>query len=219
VSYIAAKVGRLPGHSAAGFQAAVNSGSVRSVFEPPGITSLEGLIQPATFTFVRGTDDLTALRQMVADFDDQATAAGLNQPPPQLKVSPYQALIVASLVEREAKTPEDMGRVAQVIYNRLAKNMQLQLDSTVVYALGGHVSSLAKADLGVASPYNTYRITGLPPTPIATPSEVALKAALNPTPGPWMYFVVVSPDGSEAFATTLAEQNANINLAHQHGLH
>jgi UPF0755 protein len=218
VADVATKVGRLPGHSAAGFQAAVNSGSVRSAFEPAGTTNLEGLIQPATFSFTRGTDDLTVLRQMVGDFDAQATAVGLNQPAPQLKITPYQAVIVASLIEREAKAPEDLGRVARVIYNRLAKNQLLQLDSTVVYALGGHVSTLSTADLGIASPYNTYRVIGLPPTPIAIPSEASLKAALNPTPGPWLYFVVVSQDGGEAFSTTLAEQNHNIALAHQRGL-
>jgi UPF0755 protein len=218
VADVAAKVGQLPGHSAAGFLAAANSGSVRSAFEPAGTTSLEGLIHPATFSFPRGTDDLSMLRQMVADFDAQATADGLDQPAPQLKITPYQAVIVASLIEREAKVPEDLGRVARVIYNRLARNQPLQLDSTVVYALGGHVSTLSTADLGIASPYNTYRLPGLPPTPIAIPSEASLRAALSPTPGPWLYFVVVSPDGSEAFSTTLAEQNHNIALAHQRGL-
>ena len=75
-----------------------------------------------------------------------------------------------------------------------------------------------KPDFSIASPYNTYRVPGLPPTPIATPSEAALAAAMNPTPGTWLYFVVVSPDGSEAFSTTFAEQQANIALAHQRGL-
>jgi UPF0755 protein len=96
--------------------------------------------------------------------------------------------------------------------------MPLQLVSTVIYALGGHLTTLTKADFNIASPYNTYRVAGLPPTPIANPSEASLLAAVNPTPGPWLYFVVVAPDGTEAFSTTLAEQNANIALAHQRGL-
>jgi UPF0755 protein len=215
---VAARVGHLPGHSAAGFLAAANSGRVKSAFSPPGNTSLEGLVQPATYSFKPGTDDLTILGQMVAAFDSQATAIGLIQQAARIKVTPYEALIVASIIEREAKAPDDQGRVAQVLYNRLAKGMPLQLDSTVVYALGGHVTTLTKPDLSIASPYNTYRVPGLPPTPIANPSEASLTAALNPTPGPWLFFVVVSPDGTEAFSTTLAEQNANIALAHQRGL-
>jgi UPF0755 protein len=218
VADVAARVGKLRGHSAAAFLAVANSGQVRSTFSPPGSTSLEGLIQPATYSFKPGTDDASILRQMVLAFDSQASAIGLTQQAARLKVTPYEALIVASIVEREAKAPDDAGRVAQVVYNRLAKGMPLQLDSTVVYALGGHVTTLSKPDFSIASPYNTYRVPGLPPTPIANPSEASLTAALNPTPGPWLYFVVVSPDGTEAFATTLAEQNANIALAHQRGL-
>jgi UPF0755 protein len=215
---VAAQVGHLPGHSAAAFLAAANSGQVRSPFSPPGSTSLEGLIQPATYSFQPTTSDVTILGQMVTAFDSKANGLGLTEQAARLKVTPYEALIVASLIEREAKMPDDEGRVAQVVYNRLAKGMPLQLDSTVVYALGGHVTTLNKPDFDIASPYNTYRVPGLPPTPIANPSDAALTAALNPTRGPWLYFVVVSPDGTEAFATTLAEQNANIALAHQRGL-
>ncbi len=215
---VAARVGRLRGHSAAGFMAAATSGRVHSVYQPPGTTSLEGFIQPASYSFKPSTDDLTILGQMVAAFDSQATAMGIAQQAARSKITPYEALIVASLVEREAKVPDDQGRVAQVVYNRLAKGMPLQLDSTVIYALGGHVTTLTKPDFAIASPYNTYRVPGLPPTPIANPSEASLVAALNPTPGPWLYFVVVAPDGTEAFSTTLAEQNANIALAHQRGL-
>ncbi len=215
---VATRVGRLPGHSASAFLAAANSGQVRSAFSPPGSTSLEGLIQPATYSFQPSTNDLTILGQMVTAFDNKANGMGIADQAARLKVTPYDALIVASIVEREAKTPDDEGRVAQVVYNRLAKGMPLQLDSTVVYALGGHVSTLSKPDFAIASPYNTYRVAGLPPTPIANPADAALTAALNPTPGPWLYFVVVSPDGTEAFSTTLAEQNANIALAHQRGL-
>jgi UPF0755 protein len=215
---VAARVGQLRGHSAAGFLAAANSGRVHSTFGPPGTTSLEGLIQPASYSFNPSADDLTILGQMVAAFDSQATAIGLAQQAARIKVTPYEALIVASIVEREAKVPDDQGRVAQVVYNRLARGMPLQLDSTVIYALGGHLTTLTKADFSITSPYNTYRVAGLPPTPIANPSEASLVAALNPTPGPWLYFVVVAPDGTEAFSTTLAEQNANIALAHQRGL-
>ncbi len=215
---VAAQVGHLPGHSAAAFLAAANSGQVRSAFSPPGSTSLEGLIQPATYSFEPSTSDVTILGQMVTAFDSKANGMGVTEQAARLKVTPYEALIVASIVEREAKMPNDEGRVAQVVYNRLAKGMPLQLDSTVVYALGGHVTTLSKPDFDIASPYNTYRVPGLPPTPIANPADAALTAALNPTPGSWLYFVVVSPDGTEAFSTTLAEQNANIALAHQRGL-
>src|SRR5206468_1473655 len=120
-------------------------------------------------------------------------------------VSPYDAVIVASLIEREAKIDEDRGMIARVIYNRLEKNMKLGVDATVDYALGVHTPNLTNADLAIDSPYNTRKFPGLPPTPIAAPGRKALTAAVSPNPGPWLYYVLADADGRHAFATTDAE--------------
>ncbi|HEX5267002.1 MAG TPA: endolytic transglycosylase MltG [Acidimicrobiales bacterium] len=215
---IAARVGAIPGHTRARFLAAARSGEVRSQYQPAGSTDLEGLLFPDTYQVQPGETDTQILGQMVARFDEVAGQLGVAGAAQSAGVTPYQAVVVASMVEREAKVPADRGLVAQVVYNRLTRGMRLQVDATVLYALGPGHSTLSAADLGVASPYNTYRVTGLPPTPIASPGRAALEAALNAPKGPYLYYVVVEPDGKEAFSTTLAGQEQNIALARSRGL-
>jgi UPF0755 protein len=215
---VADRVGRLPGRSSTRFLALAKSGQVRSRYEPSGVDNLEGLLFPATYAVTPDEPDLQILSQMVGAFDERAAAMGLDNAPADVGVSPYQALVVASLVEREAKLDPDRGLVAEVVYNRLAKAMKLQIDATVIYALGGHVSVVTNADLQVSSPYNTYRVTGLPPTPIASPGLPSLEAALHPPAGKFLYYVVVKADGTEAFSSTFAGQEANIALARSRGL-
>ncbi len=218
VGQSAARVGALPGHSAAHFLAVADGGTVRSPFEPAGSADLEGLLFPDTYTVTPGESDATILGQMIGRFDQVAAQIGLARAPAGVGVSPYQAVIVASLIEREAKQATDRPRVAEVVYNRLAKGMRLQIDATVLYALGPGHTSLSAADLQVESPYNTYLVTGLPPGPIANPGRAALEAALHPSIGDYLYYVVVEPDGTEAFSATLAGQEANIALARSRGL-
>jgi len=215
---IADRVGAIPGHSATGFLAAARSGAVRSPYEAAGSDNLEGLLFPDTYFIPRGEGDAQILQMMVDRFDEVAGQTGLSSAPASVGVSPYQAVIVASLIEREAKVASDRPLVAEVVYNRLARGMRLQIDATVLYALGPGHTDLTTADLAVDSPYNTYRVTGLPPGPIACPGRAALEAALAPGKGPYLYYVVVSPDGKEAFSATLAGQQANIALARSRGL-
>ena len=218
---IAERVGRLPGRSADRFLALARNGQVRSPYAAPNAPpdrALEGLLFPDTYEVERTADELTILQRLVDGFDTVAGQVGLDQASTRVPLTPYQAVIVASMVEREAKVPGDRGPIARVIYNRLQRNLPLQIDATVIYALGGGRSQVLDQDLKVASPYNTYLNKGLPPTPIAAPGRAALQAALAPPPGPWLYYVVVGPDGKHAFATTLEEQNRNIALAHQRGL-
>jgi UPF0755 protein len=111
-----------------------------------------------------------------------------------------------------------MPKVARVIYNRLANNMPLQMDSTVLYALGQDGGPVTPADLRVRSPYNSYLNHGLTPTPICNASFSALAAAAHPPAGGWLYFVTVKKDGTEAFADTFAEQQANEKLAQANGV-
>jgi UPF0755 protein len=218
---IAERVGRMPGRSADRFLALARSGQVRSPYATPGVApdhALEGLLFPDTYDFKRTADELTVLQRLVDGFDAVAGEVGLDQAPKRVGVTAYQAVVVASLVEREAKVPEDRAMIARVVYNRLQRNVPLQVDATVVYALGGDRTRVLDQDLKVISPYNTYLNKGLPPTPIAAPGRASLQAALAPAPGPWLYYVVVDASGKHAFATTLDEQNRNIAVAHRRGL-
>jgi UPF0755 protein len=215
---IAAKVGTIPGLSADRFIAIAQSGTVRSQFEPAGSTSLEGLLFPDTYFVERGDDEGKILTKMVAAFDQMASTAGLQNAQATAGVSPYDALTVASLVEEEAKVDEDRGMIARTIYNRLAKNMKLGIDATVEYSLGTHKPQLTATDLDIDSPYNTRKYPGLPPTPIAAVGQKSLEAALNPTPGPWLYYVLIDPSGKHAFATTDAEFEQLVRQARAKGL-
>jgi UPF0755 protein len=121
--------------------------------------------------------------------------------------TPEQAVILASIIEKESGLAADRGLISQVFHNRLAKRMMLQTDPTVIYALGAAFDgNLTRAHLKMDSPYNTYRRRGLPPTPIALPSAAALHAALHPLNGDFFYFVAKG-DGTSQFSRTLAEHN------------
>ena len=107
--------------------------------------------------------------------------------------TPYEILVIASMIEEEAKLDEDRAKIARVIYNRLKKGMPLQLDSTVNYALGTSELQLSAEQLATDSPYNTYKNKGLPPGPINSPGDAAIEAAINPASGSWLYFVTTDP--------------------------
>lgn len=169
---------------------------------------LEGFLFPATYDFEPGTSAVEILSRMVAEFEVRAERLELAERAAALKITPYEALIIASLVEGETGDETDRGKVARVVYNRLARPMRLQFDSTVKYAYaleGVTKTRLLYRDLEIASPYNTYRVDGLPPAPINSPGEAAFLAALEPTPGPWIYFVLIDKEGHSAFAVTAAE--------------
>jgi UPF0755 protein len=166
-----------------------------------------------------GESDITIVRQMVSRFDRDATAVGLSTASAAAQgMTPYQVITVASIVEKEGYYPKNMPNVARVIYNRLAQGITLDMDSTVLYALGQDGGPVTAQDLQIQSPYNTYLTKGLTPTPICMPSTDALSAALHPPPGAWLYFVLVSKDGTLAFSDTYAEQLANEQLAKSRGL-
>jgi UPF0755 protein len=127
--------------------------------------------------------------------------------------TPQQALVLASIVEKETSVPQERGRVAGIFVNRLVANIRLQSDPTVVYALthgnGALGRPLTRADWKVVSPYNTYVIDGLPPSPIANPGKASLEAVMNPEQHDFIYFVA-DGSGGHAFARTLAEHNRNV---------
>ncbi|MDA8373742.1 MAG: endolytic transglycosylase MltG [Actinomycetota bacterium] len=215
---IAAAAGRIPGHTQAGFAKALEAGGYQSPFLASPSSSLEGLLSPNTYFVLRSEADRKIIQQMLDQTTKVAESVGLHPGSTHFGLDPYQILTVASLIQREALQAGDYPKVARVIYNRLAAGMNLQLDSTVLYGLHLAGGSPTLGQLKIATPYNTYLNQGLPPTPISAPSRAAIAAALNPTPGPWLYFVVVKADGAEAFSTTYQEQLANENLAAQRGL-
>lgn len=165
----------------------------------------EGFLFPATYDVEPGATAEDVLTAMVRRFDQAATDVDLVARAGEVGLDPREVVVVASLLEAEGR-PDDFAKIARVIYNRLDAGMRLQLDATVNYALGRGGLSLTPDDLAVDSPYNTYRVTGLPPGPINSPGEAALEAALNPEDGPWLYYVTVDPESGETKFTDSYEE-------------
>jgi UPF0755 protein len=215
---IAARVGQLPGLRADRFLAVANSGRIRSKYEPPGVNTLEGLTFPDTYLVERGETETDVLRTLVSSFDAMGDRIGLSRATAE-GLTPYQAVIEASMIQGEAKLDVDRPLIAAVIDNRLRGDMLLQIDATVRYARGpDHPGPLTSADFKLGSPYNTYVVKGLPPTPIMTVSEASLRAALAPANVDYLYYVVIDKSGKHAFATTYQQHLANIAEARKKGV-
>jgi UPF0755 protein len=167
------------------------------------VDSLEGYLFPDTYYFTRGMDEVEVVERFLDRFDARVDAQ-LREAIRARGLTLHEALTVASMVEREARVPEDRPLIAGVIYNRLARGMRLEIDATVLYALGTHRPVVTYKDLGVPSPYNTYRHAGLPPGPIANPGLEAIRAAAAPASVPYLYYVL-RPDGRHHFSRTLRE--------------
>jgi UPF0755 protein len=166
---------------------------------------LEGFLFPATYDVEPGSTAVDVLTAMVDRWKEEAARLDLESRAAQLKMTPYQVLVIASLVEGEARFDDERGKVARVAYNRLAKGMRLEFDSTIQYVLGKPKVGLTQSDLRIDSPFNTRRRTGLPPTPIDNPGAKSLEAAIDPTPGGWLYFVVIDKAGHSGFAVDYDE--------------
>lgn len=153
----------------------------------------EGFLFPASYDVIPGRTASEVFAVMVRRFGIAADEVRLEKRAKQQGISPYAALIVASLIQAEV-APQDFRKAARVVYNRLEQGMKLQFDSTVNYALRTDTFFLTEDMLATRSPYNTFVIEGLPPTPINSPGQEAIDAALNPASGDWIYFVTVDPD-------------------------
>ncbi|MFJ3219428.1 endolytic transglycosylase MltG [Kitasatospora sp. NPDC086801] len=171
--------------------------------------SPEGYLFPATYSVTDGTTAIDLLKQMVERAGKEFSRDDANVVAQNLGQSLYGLVTVASMVQGEADNTEDMGKVARVIYNRLAKGMPLQLDSTINYALGRSTLNTTVTDTRLDSPYNTYLHPGLPPTPISNPGRQAIMAALDPAQGDWLYFVTVKP-GDTRFTDSFDVQQRNV---------
>lgn len=211
----------------AGGRAEVAS-AVRSAYQPEGVTTLEGLLFPDTY-FVAGDETATQVVQRMARLMERVgRQEGLDDAQTLVGYTPYQVLIIASIIEREAKVEEDRAKIARVIYNRLFLDMPLQVDATLYYRQDRTrpFSELREID----TPYNTYLYKGLPPTPIANPGRASIQAALAPAANPlsgdplcrdvaqgnpclYLYYVLADKNGRHDFAVTLAQHEANIQKA------
>jgi UPF0755 protein len=235
---LAEKVPRLSSDSF--IQSAMVDAKVQSPYQPAGTTSLEGLLFPDTYqvggnqTVEQVVRRLEQQMERVAgkeNIDDEARRT--NRLVDGQTLTQYDVLIVASMIEKEAKVATDRPLIARVIYNRLQLGMPLQVDATLRY---GQDPSTSFATLKATdTPYNSYLHTGLPPTPIANPSRASIAAALNPAVNPdaktscanqdttkepclWLYYVLADKDGHHVFATSEAEHERNVEAARRAGL-
>jgi UPF0755 protein len=192
----------------------------------PTPSRLEGYLFPETYEVAQKVSGARAAELMVRMFSQRMDVA--LHAPSQSQLTPYQALTLASIVEREAKQPSERATIASVYLNRLADKLPLQADPTVQYAVATRdgpsaaaynywKNELSPADLEVDSPFNTYQTTGLPPGPICNPGEASIKAVLQPAKTDYLYFVATTDgSGTHLFARTLDEHNANVAKVNNH---
>jgi UPF0755 protein len=202
--------------------------AVRSVYQPDSVTSLEGLLFPDTY-LISGDETATQVaQQMLKLMERVGRQEGLDDSFNAVGLTPYEVLTIASIIEREAKVPEDRAKISRVIYNRLALGMPLEVDATLLYKQNPELPFVELK--AIDSPYNSYLYSGLPPSPISNPGRAAIKAALNPAPNPstgdpmcreitdgspcmYIYYVLSDKDGHHVFAATLAQHQANVQAA------
>jgi UPF0755 protein len=199
---------KIPAFSVDKISQAIAGGQVRSTIFPDQ-ADLEGLLFPDTYEIAEGANETSVVQVMVQQFDKVAAAIGLTDAAASVGVDPYQAVIVASLIEEEAKVDEDRPKIARVIYNRLKQGIPLGVDATLCYLKDQRPCVLRQSELAAPGPYNTRINKGLPPTPIASPSKASLEAALNPAEGDWIFYVLdpqLDPNGTRHLFTSSASE-------------
>jgi UPF0755 protein len=161
---------------------------------------LEGFLFPATYDVEPGSTAVQVLTQMVDRFEQAAETVGLEEGAAALGLTPYEVVIVASLIEREVRYDDEYGQVARVVYNRLEQGIPLGIDAAIAFGVGKTAGEqLTASDLAKDTPYENRRQTGLPPTPIASPGEATLTGAMNPVDGDILYYVLATEDGRSFF--------------------
>jgi UPF0755 protein len=145
------------------------------------------------------------LSMMVRRFTQAAEAVDLEARSAELGVTPYEAVVIGSLIERESRIDDELPKVARVVYNRLDQDIALGIDAAILFGLGRTSGELRQSDLATDTPYENRRQGGLPPTPIASPGEAALTAALTPEDGDWLYYVLADRDGRHLFTSDYNE--------------
>lgn len=220
------------------FVAAANDPTVRTAWRPPGTASLEGMLFPDTYQVSNAESEEQVVERMVSLMERVGNQEDIEVRAPVLGRTPYEILTIASIIEREAKIPEDRAKISRVIHNRLFIQMPLQVDASVLYGrdLAGIDPDTPFSQLReIDTPYNTYLRSGLPPTPIANPGRASIRAALNPAPNPapgdpicvdlpepsqcyYFFYVLADEDGGHAFAATFDQHDANVARARATGL-
>jgi len=176
----------------------------------PGVHP-EGRFFPDTYTYSKGSSDVRVLKRALRAMDKRLAQAWAQRSPQTVLKTPDEALILASIVEKETGRPADRTQISAVFQNRLRIGMPLQTDPTVIYGMGEAFNgNLRKVDLQADTPWNTYVRTGLPPTPIAMPGKASLLAAVQPAPGKFLYFVAKG-DGTSQFSENLGDHNKAVN--------
>ena len=204
-------------------QRILRSGEVTSPYLPTvagpvdDLDRWEGLLAAATYPISSTTTPVQLLTAMANEATARMERTDWSRLP-ALGVDRYEALTIASLIEREAGTDDERDLIASVIYNRLEAGMRLQIDATVIYALGYNPGRVTGSDLDIDSPWNTYRVDGLPPTPIGAPSVASLEAAADPATSTYLFYVLGSEDGSHLFADTYEGHQENIARARDAGV-
>lgn len=169
----------------------------------------EGYLFPATYPVTSKSTPAALLAYMVRTANEKLATKAVADGGKAHGMTPYQTATLASVIEAEAENLADMGKVARVVHNRLAKSMPLQMDSTINYALNRSTVDTTLSDTRIDSPFNTYERQGLPPTPIDSPGLEAMAAAVAPTPGDWLFFVTVKP-GDTRFSATYEEHKKHV---------
>jgi len=218
----ALEVASQSGVSAADFEEAAKRTDYGYGFlEDPAVESTEGFLFPKQYEFEEGTTASQMVTRMLEQYLMETQTLDISGAKERLNLSEYELVTVASLIEKEAASPEERPLVASVIYNRLREGMPLQIDATVLYALDHPKEELSLADLEIDSPYNTYENTGLPPGPICSPSRQSLEAAVNPAKTDYFYYVLKA-NGEEHFFTSsyneflIAKQKRDAALSVEH---
>lgn len=193
---------------------APREGTPAAKLQPEAV--LEGFLFPDTYEFTKGSNATELLRTMVNQSVQAMESIDFVGKAEKANLTPYEALVVASVLEEEG-IAKDFSKIARVIYNREQAEMQWGMDSTVNYVNQTKKLNPTAAELNVESAYNTRKYRGFPPTPISAPGKAALTAAVEPAAGPWLYFVKFDKAGNSAFATTLAQHEANTAQARKNG--
>lgn len=191
------------------------STSLREMPERPTLADWEGLLFPDTYEFSRSATPVAILQRLASTMEQRVNSLDWAAWE-ELGYTRYQGIVLASLIESEVRVAEERPIVSSVIHNRLADGMRLELDATVLYALG--TRDVANFDREVDSPYNTYQVAGLPPTPISAPSRASLEAAADPAETPYFFYVLKDLEGNHAFAVTFEEHLANVEQARRDGV-
>lgn len=206
-------------HEFEDFESPLTDGSVttslRDMPDEPQLQDWEGILFPDTYEFSESAEPESILQRMASTMEQRVDSIDWSEWE-DLGYTPYEGVILASLIETEVRVGEERPVVSSVIHNRLDEGMALEIDATVLYALG--TRDVSEFNNEVESPHNTYLNPGLPPTPIAVPGNSSLEAAAAPADTPYFYYVLSDEDGNHAFAETLEEHNANVAQAREDGI-